>query len=735
MRTRGSEENDSVFCYRSLSDLQSLQSKCFTSEEVTESLKMKVSLLCLCLFSIACAEPVFQSHSGKAKENCSEHHKILVRGHNLKHGYYIFKYVYASSIRKNQTQIKKEEENNKSNVSTHRFNNGDELTKLTEEDSRIQERGEDQKYIGENGIARTSENRSISDSRQKFIGVNGNTSSWDTHHHLEVIIHKDDTEITTGNIIADIEGSGDLDFLDHISVNAHHDRGSGQQDTRGTGHTEVLGKDKDKDGAGLTSNNEPDSTGSNVTGEKDEAKVSDSARDISKKNKDMSQDPESTGYSDQDGTKDREPGNEGSGYTGFLDKEEEDVATSNGNAHHDIRGNSSTDIPEKMDDARVDAEGTEDYTYLPATDEVKTIKGKSSSHVEGPGFTKEHKKGEVNILSGRACSCVEEPDVTEAHIKEEVEGNISGRASSQRERLGSTKKHKKDKGENNIPSRKVSSHIQEPDVTKSLKKDKGERSIINVSVSSHVERPGFTETHNKDGSDVNKSNGNAYESKLRISYTEAPEKGRTITGIRFRDGKNDLTERGTSYSKAPGNGPNVKISARVPTTKTENISHKYIRGKDDTRLHASQHHSEHINKIKKTDEIHTFYVLGNDGNVIKTNEKSKKNNTGTDRQYTAKAYQGSDRVLRRKDIRHDKKDQSAKSFRGNNDDRSQSSDSQNSSRSDSHQSYEVYQNDQPGSYQSAQGIQDEEYGLSAENNQSENHSQMAEQETDYSHEH
>ncbi|CAM4657159.1 unnamed protein product [Lepidochelys kempii] len=659
---------------------------------------MKVSLLCLCLVSVACAEPVFHSHSGKAKENCGERHKILVRGHNLKHGYYIFKYVYAPSIQKNQTQIKKEEENNKSNVSTHRFNKGDELTKRTEEDSRFRERGEDQKYIGENGIDRTSENRSISDSRQKFIGANGNASSWDTHHHLEVIIHKDDTEITTGNIIADIEGSGDLDFLDHISVNAHHARGSGHKDTRGTGH---------KDGAGITGTNEPERTDSNVTGEKDEAKDSDSARDISKKDKDMSQDPESTGYSDQDGTKDREPGNEGSGYTGFLDKEEEDVATSNGNAHHDIRGNSSTDIPEKMEDTRVDAEGTEDYTYLPAIDKVKTIKGKSGSHVEGPGFTKEHKKGEVNILSVRASSCGEEPAVTDAHKKEEGKGNVNGRASSQRERLGSTKKHKKDKGESNIPSRKVSSHIQELDVNKSLEKDKGEGSSMNVSGSGHVEQPGFTETHNKDRGDVNKSNGNAHDGKLGISYTEAPGKGRTITGIRFRDGQNGLTERGTSYSKALGNGANVKTSDRVPTTKTENISHKYIRGKDDTRLHASQDHSKHINKIKKTDEIHTFYVLGNDGNVIKTNDKSKKNNAGTDRQYSAKTYQGSDRVLRRKGICHDKKDQSAKSFRGNNDDRSQSSDSQNSSRSDSHQSSEVYQNDQPGSYQSAQGIQDE----------------------------
>ncbi|NWR48527.1 OC116 protein, partial [Regulus satrapa] len=58
--------------------------------------------LCLCLFSTALATPV---------KNCGVlviflPHQILLKGCNAKHGFYIFKYVYSFSTRRNQTQIK-----------------------------------------------------------------------------------------------------------------------------------------------------------------------------------------------------------------------------------------------------------------------------------------------------------------------------------------------------------------------------------------------------------------------------------------------------------------------------------------------------------------------------------------------------------------------------------------------------------------------------------------------------
>ncbi|NWV36915.1 OC116 protein, partial [Grantiella picta] len=57
--------------------------------------------LCLCLISTALATPV--------KNRGFDYfllHQILLKGCNAKHGFYIFKYVYSFSTRRNQTQIK-----------------------------------------------------------------------------------------------------------------------------------------------------------------------------------------------------------------------------------------------------------------------------------------------------------------------------------------------------------------------------------------------------------------------------------------------------------------------------------------------------------------------------------------------------------------------------------------------------------------------------------------------------
>ncbi|KGL97882.1 Ovocleidin-116, partial [Charadrius vociferus] len=69
--------------------------------------------LCLCLLSTALSTPVSMALPGFPaccqKENCGVYllpHQILLKGCNAKHGFYIFKYVYSFSTRRNQTQIK-----------------------------------------------------------------------------------------------------------------------------------------------------------------------------------------------------------------------------------------------------------------------------------------------------------------------------------------------------------------------------------------------------------------------------------------------------------------------------------------------------------------------------------------------------------------------------------------------------------------------------------------------------
>ncbi|NXQ36983.1 OC116 protein, partial [Alaudala cheleensis] len=66
--------------------------------------------LCLCLLSTALATPVKTPANAINKKIVGFGyflpHQILLKGCNAKHGFYIFKYVYSFSTRRNQTQIK-----------------------------------------------------------------------------------------------------------------------------------------------------------------------------------------------------------------------------------------------------------------------------------------------------------------------------------------------------------------------------------------------------------------------------------------------------------------------------------------------------------------------------------------------------------------------------------------------------------------------------------------------------
>ncbi|NXK66912.1 OC116 protein, partial [Sylvietta virens] len=79
---------------------------------------MQTSLvcLCLCLLSTALATPVSMAFPGETPANTINEkivgfgyflpHQILLKGCNAKHGIYFFRFVYLSSTRRNQTQIK-----------------------------------------------------------------------------------------------------------------------------------------------------------------------------------------------------------------------------------------------------------------------------------------------------------------------------------------------------------------------------------------------------------------------------------------------------------------------------------------------------------------------------------------------------------------------------------------------------------------------------------------------------
>ncbi|NXR36664.1 OC116 protein, partial [Zosterops hypoxanthus] len=78
---------------------------------------MQTSLicLCLCLLSTALATPVSMAFPGETPDDAINKkfglcyflpHQIILKGCNAKHGFYIFRYIYSLSSRRNQTQIK-----------------------------------------------------------------------------------------------------------------------------------------------------------------------------------------------------------------------------------------------------------------------------------------------------------------------------------------------------------------------------------------------------------------------------------------------------------------------------------------------------------------------------------------------------------------------------------------------------------------------------------------------------
>ncbi|NXU23455.1 OC116 protein, partial [Thalassarche chlororhynchos] len=68
--------------------------------------------LCLCLLSTVLSTPVTRETTAVAFNKKIVgfgyflSHQILLKGCNAKHGFYVFKYVYSFSTRRNQTQIK-----------------------------------------------------------------------------------------------------------------------------------------------------------------------------------------------------------------------------------------------------------------------------------------------------------------------------------------------------------------------------------------------------------------------------------------------------------------------------------------------------------------------------------------------------------------------------------------------------------------------------------------------------
>ncbi|XP_032256657.1 matrix extracellular phosphoglycoprotein isoform X1 [Phoca vitulina] len=152
---------------------------------------MQIVCLGLLLFSVTWAAPTFQPQTEKTKEDCVEEQRITYKGHHEKHGYYIFKYVYTSSGRKNQTDIKQEEKN-KDNIALQ--NPGKRRNQeLAPKENIAQEREKNLSILGANENNQSSKTQTLFENRQTTNEDDSINNKGNAHSDLKMSIYPEST--------------------------------------------------------------------------------------------------------------------------------------------------------------------------------------------------------------------------------------------------------------------------------------------------------------------------------------------------------------------------------------------------------------------------------------------------------------------------------------------------------------------------------------------------------------
>ncbi|XP_037991810.1 matrix extracellular phosphoglycoprotein [Motacilla alba alba] len=337
---------------------------------------MQTSLvcLCLCLLSTALATPVPPPLPGRAAGNCVGQHRILLKSCNAKHGFYIFKYVYSFSTRRNQTQIKKEEADHQSIIPSHRLDEGNarreppagsagtapEHTAGTAPDNSSTE-------VIEYGIVFNPENRSTP-------GISRDGPS----PHPGTGMRVRGSGGGMGPTPSSSEGSGDLDLVVEVDGSVPIlPQGERPSEAVMGNRSRIRSENKDDDAPRVVP------VGGAVTPGRGRAPTT------------------------------RGAGDEGSGEATASGQGQDGVKQGTGTG-----GVALSSVTEKTEDVQVDAAGVDEYTYIPSSGSVTITRGSLDSTDSAHGFTQVSpgKDDEVNIFIGRANIHVGEQVTTQAGV-------------------------------------------------------------------------------------------------------------------------------------------------------------------------------------------------------------------------------------------------------------------------------------------------------------------------------
>ncbi|XP_010156660.1 PREDICTED: matrix extracellular phosphoglycoprotein, partial [Eurypyga helias] len=332
---------------------------------VTDLPKMQTALVCLCLLSMAVSTPVPLPMPGRAAGNCVGQHRILLKGCNAKHGFYVFKYVYSFSTRRNQTQIKKEEADSQSTVLRGRLGEDNASRGPAEDVAAPEHDGNGSTDVIENVTGLKSENRSTP-------GAGGDARS----PHPGTGMRARGGVSVTGPTPASSEGSGDLHLVVEVDGGVSILPQGGRPSEAVAGNRSgVRNDDRDDGDAG-----EVPVEGAMTAGRE--------------------RAPATTGTED-----------EGSGEAAIPGQGQEDVVRGTG-----TESTALASVTEKMEDVQVDAKGVDEYAYIPDSGSITITRGKAGGAVTDTSITQisPDKDDEVNIFIGRANIHVGEQETTQA---------------------------------------------------------------------------------------------------------------------------------------------------------------------------------------------------------------------------------------------------------------------------------------------------------------------------------
>ncbi|XP_030922332.1 matrix extracellular phosphoglycoprotein [Geospiza fortis] len=332
---------------------------------------MQTSLvcLCLCLLSTALTTPVPPPLPERAAGNCVGQHRIFLKSCNAKHGFYIFKYVYSFSTRRNQTQIKKEEADHQSIIPSQGLDEGSARREPPAGSAGTAPGHSDNSSseVIEYGIVFSPENRSTPD-----ISRDGPSP------HPGTGMRARGSGGGMGPTPSSSEGSGDLDLVVEID-------GGVPIVPQGERPSEVVVGNRSR----VSSENKDDGAprvvpvGEAMTAGKGRAPTT------------------------------RGAGDEGSGEATVSGQGQESVKQGTGTG-----GIALSSVTEKMEDVQVDAAGVDEYAYVPDSGSVTITHGSLGSTDRANGFTQisPGKDDEVNIFIGRANIHMGEQVTTQAGV-------------------------------------------------------------------------------------------------------------------------------------------------------------------------------------------------------------------------------------------------------------------------------------------------------------------------------